>query len=177
MVTEEKMLDLDIWQEYNIYLTRIAAEDQGKGSHEESPLSRASGPAVRSWMNEMKSATGRIVNQGVEAAIDEMGLSGFEGLMKGMWDCWTSVRESVETLGVIGGTLYLMQRVTSVLINLVTFWCTREGNKVDEDYKVDKRYKWCWSCCGWGGKISQASAHLKFAVETKEGRGRCRRGW
>ena len=164
MVTEEKMLDLDIWQEYNIYLTRKAAEDQGRGSHEDSPLSRASGSAVRSWMNEMKSATGRIVNQGVEVAIDEMGLTGFEALMKGLWECWTSVRESVDTMGVIGGTLYLVQRVTSVLINIVTFWCTREGNKVDEDYKVDKRYKWCWSCCGWGGKISQACCICSLEV-------------
>ena len=53
----KKMMDLDIWQEYSIYLTRKIAEDQGKGSHEGSPLSRASGTAVRSWMKEMKTRT------------------------------------------------------------------------------------------------------------------------
>ena len=164
MMTEKKMMDLDIWQEYSIYLTRKIAEDQGKGSHEGSPLSRASGTAVRSWMKEMKTATGRIMEQGVEAAMDEIGLSGFEHLMKEMWNLWTNLRKLIEPMGILGGSLYLMQRLMSVLINLGTFWCTQEGNKVDEDYKMDQRYKWCWSCFGWGGKIAQACGICSMEV-------------
>ena len=93
MMTGKKMLDLDIWQEYSIYLTRKAAEDQGKVSHDDSPLSRASGQSVRSWMEEMKSTTGRIVTQGVDAAMDEMGLSNFERVMKGLWSFWAASKE------------------------------------------------------------------------------------
>ena len=156
MVTGKKMLDLDIWQEYSIYLTRKAAEDQGKVSHDDSPLSRASGQSVRSWMEEMKSTTGRIVTQGVDAAMDEMGLSDFQQVMEGLWSSWTSFQRSIESMGTVGGTLYLVQKILAVLVNFFTFWCTQEGNKIDEDYKTDKRFKWCWACCGWGGKIAQA---------------------
>ena len=157
MLTEKKMLDLDIWQEYSIYLTRKSAVDQGKGSHDkDSPLTRASGTAVRSWMHDMKSATGRLLDKGMEAAVDEMGLSGVEHLVKELEGLWARIQGLVGPLGTIGGAMYLVQKVMTVVINLVMFWCTKQGNQVDDDYKVDKSLKWCWSCFGCGGKVAQA---------------------
>ena len=85
-----------------------------------------------------------------------MNLSDFQQVMEGLWSSWTSFQRSIESLGTVGGTLYLVQKILAVLVNFFTFWCTQEGNKIDEDYKTDKRFKWCWACCGWGGKIAQA---------------------
>ena len=156
MVTKEKMKDLDIYQEYSIYLTKKAAKDQGPGNHEDTPLARASGPAVRSWMREVKQTAGRVFEEGMEASLDGLGLSDFQKILVEVKSFWEGVKHQVHLMGTLGGTMFLIQKVLAMMANLITFWCTKEGNKVDKDYEKDKRYKWLWSCGGCAGKITRA---------------------
>ena len=164
MMEKRRMEDLEIYQEYSIYLTKKSAEDQGVGDHEGTPIARASGQAVRSWMRQVKGRADRIMEEGMDAVLDEVGLSDLERVWKAMSDGWKGLESYVRTMGMIGGTLYLIKRVLSMVGNFIKFCCTKGGNQVDEDYKIDKRYKWCYTMGGCAGKVTQACCICSLEV-------------
>ena len=156
MMKQQKVEDLEIYQEYNIYLTKKSAEDQGLRDHSQSPFSKASGQAVRSWMNQVKHRAEQMMDKGLDVAIDEAGLSDLQVAWERLKRSWKVTEEYFKVCGMLGGTLYLIQKVLFMMVNFVRFCCTKQGHVVDEDYKTDKSYKWCYSLGGCAGKMDQA---------------------
>ena len=165
MMKQQKVEDLEIYQEYNIYLTKKSAEDQGLRDHSQSPFSKASGQAVRSWMNQVKHRAEQMMDKGLDVAMDEAGLSDLQVAWERLKRSWKVTEEYFKVCGMLGGTLYLIQKVLFMMVNFVRFCCTKQGHVVDEDYKTDKSYKWCYSLGGCAGKMDQVKHRAEKMME------------
>ena len=136
MLTEEEINDLEIYQQYNVYLTKRAEQDQVPDL-EQGPLARATGSRIQSWVSQLKERT----RMGAEGYLEE-GLELNEGgrMIRALWSAWEGMRHTLSTLGMVGGVVYLTKAVCGGAFRcLKAVYRSRSASEMEELYKGAQR--------------------------------------
>ena len=136
MLTEEEVNDLEIYQQYNVYLTRRSEQDQ-EPDLEQGPLSKATGSRIQSWVSQLRERT----RKGVEGYIEEgLDLTEEGRMVKALWSAWERMSYTMSTLGMIGGVTYLTKAICGGAFRcLKAVYRTRSASEMEELYKGAQR--------------------------------------
>ena len=141
LLNKEEVDNLEIFQQYSVYLTR-GAEVQDRDSGQGRSSSGAGSGTMQSWISEMRSRMGLD-----EASVLDEGarLGGWYSTWKGIKDAWDEVKETMVFWGTVGGLAYSVRVLAGGCFRLVRAVCRTRSS---EELRKETGTADGWGCGG-----------------------------